>query len=145
MSAIQRLRKDLVAVVSDHSPYFSAKPLEDNLFHWTGSIVAHPDSSHKGKAFKVELIVGNNYPMEPPQIRFLDRLKHQCIGDDGRIDIRKDWSPAFTIHTILLSLSAMLNDHDVTKARQIMRAGLIKLELIERVWAAPSEYLLSTE
>lgn len=145
MSAIQRLRKDLAAFVSDPSPYFSAKADETNLFKLSCTIAPHRDSSFGRKVFNLEMIIDRNYPITAPEIRFLERVKHDCIGSDGRIDLRKDWSPAFTIHSLLLSLCAMFNDHDVTKGRQINRTGLIKLELIERVWAAPSEYLLSME
>jgi ubiquitin-protein ligase len=145
MSAASRLRKDLAAFVSDPSPYFSVQADDTNLFKLSCTIMPHRDSSFGRKVFNLEMIIDRHYPITAPEIRFLERVKHDCIGSDGRIDLRKDWSPAFTIHSLLLVLCAMFNDYDETKARQVERVGLIKLELLERVWRQPSEYLLSME
>ena len=59
----------------------------------------------------------NNYPFDPPQIRFVTRIYHPNIDDAGRICIdtlkkgdKGTWSPAMNLRTTLLSLAQLLDD-----------------------------------
>ena len=76
-------------------------------------MIQGPDASpYEGGLFKLELFLGEGYPMEPPKVRFLTRLYHPNTDKIGRIclDILKDkWSPALQIRTVLISIQALLS------------------------------------
>ena len=62
--------------------------------------------------FRLELFLPADYPMGPPKVRFLSKLYHPNVDRIGRIclDIlKKTWSPALQIRTVLLSIQALLS------------------------------------
>lgn len=86
--------------------------------------LAHTDLP--GGIFKLELFLPEEYPMNPPKVRFLTKIYHPNIGKPPRLlpselthpdklgriclDILKDkWSPALQIRTVLLSIQALLS------------------------------------
>ena len=71
-----------------------------------------PGTSYEGGIFHLELFLPENYPMEPPKVRFLTKIYHPNIDKLGRIclDILKDkWTPALQIRTVLISIQALLS------------------------------------
>jgi ubiquitin-conjugating enzyme E2 N len=89
----------------------SAKPHDDNLRYFDVTIDGPSQSPYESGLFKLELFLPEDYPMEPPKIRFLTKIYHPNIDRLGRIclDVLKsNWSPALSIRTILLSIQALL-------------------------------------
>lgn len=92
-------------------PGISAKPHQDNLRHFLVAMEGPQHSPYAGGMFNLELFCPEDYPMSPPQLRFVTRIFHPNIDKLGRIclDILKDkWSPALQIRTVLLSVQALL-------------------------------------
>lgn len=89
----------------------SATPHEDNLRYFDVRIDGPAETPYEGGVFKLELFLPQEYPMEPPRVRFLTKIYHPNIDRVGRICLdvlQKNWSCAQQMRTILLSIQALL-------------------------------------
>ncbi|CAI9150149.1 unnamed protein product, partial [Rangifer tarandus platyrhynchus] len=79
------------------------------VFMWSLLTLRNPPE--KG-IFKVELFLPEKYPMAAPKVHSMTQNYHPNVDKLGRmcLDILKDkWPPALQIHTVLLSLQAVLS------------------------------------
>jgi ubiquitin-protein ligase len=134
MIGIHRISRDMRSLSHFRTPYWDAKPRsEDDMFNWDCEITTHENSKFSGDKILLTLSFPGNYPMNPPSIRVISRgINHSCIGTDGSIDLfsgGKEWSPAFSIGGILVSIAAELNAYDEGLIRQTERTELIRNEL----------------
>ncbi|CAE7191834.1 unnamed protein product [Rhizoctonia solani] len=112
MALPKRIIKETERLAADPAPGISASPHEDNLRYFDVTIAGPGGSPFEGGVFKLELFLPEEYPMNPPKVRFLTKIYHPNIDKLGRIclDILKDkWSPALQIRTVLLSIQALLS------------------------------------
>jgi ubiquitin-conjugating enzyme E2 N len=90
-----------------------ATPHQDNLRYFDVVIAGPSTSPYEGGSFRLELFLPENYPMEPPKVRFLTRIYHPNIDKLGRICLNilkeKEWSPALQIRTVLLTIQGLLS------------------------------------
>mmetsp|Transcript_30720 Transcript_30720/g.45498 ORF Transcript_30720/g.45498 Transcript_30720/m.45498 type:complete len:196 (-) Transcript_30720:247-834(-) len=113
-SANGRLSKELLEVgKDDKTSGVMARPVtEGNLRHLKGTIQGPEGTPYEGGVFTIDISIPNQYPFEPPKMKFETKIWHPNISSQtGAIclDILKDqWSPALTIKTALLSLQALL-------------------------------------
>ena len=112
MPDARRIHKEIVECAGDKDRSgVNASPL-DGLQHFEGTIHGPPDSPYSNGVFSIDIRLPDDYPFEPPQMRFLTKVWHPNISSQtGAIclDIlTKEWSPAFTIRTTLVSILALL-------------------------------------
>ena len=91
----------------------TAKPFSNNMRYFNATIAGPKDSPYEGGIFHLELFLPGGYPMEPPKIRFMTKIYHPNIDRLGRICLDvikdKDWSPALTISSTLISIQSLLS------------------------------------
>lgn len=99
---------------SDIPENISAGPKnQNNLFDWTGTIIGAIDTPYEGGIFKLDIKFPANYPFCPPIIKFVTKVFHPNIHENGEIclDILKyHWSPALNISQVLLSILSLLSE-----------------------------------
>lgn len=108
----RRIVKETQKLVKDPVSGIRAVPNETNMRYFDVTISGPAQSPYEGGDFKLELFLPDDYPMEPPKVRFLTKIYHPNIDKLGRIcmDILKDkWSPALQIRTVLLSIQGLMS------------------------------------
>merc|ERR1719507_2694969 len=108
-----------------------------------GVLEGPADTPYEGGQYAVDIVLGDQYPFEPPKMRFTTKIWHPNISSQtGAIclDILKDqWSPALTIKTALLSLQALLcspepNDPQDAQVAKMYKEDLPNFERTAKFW-----------
>ncbi|CAB11183.1 Ubiquitin conjugating enzyme Ubc13 [Schizosaccharomyces pombe] len=126
MALPKRIIKEIETLTRDPPPGIVAAPTEDNLRYFKITMEGPQQSAYEGGKFHLELFLPDEYPMMPPNVRFLTKIYHPNVDKLGRIclsTLKKDWSPALQIRTVLLSIQALMGapnpddplDNDVAK------------------------------
>ncbi len=117
-TALQRLQRDLVEVQKDDS--LVAGPEGSDLMHWM-AIIAGPDNSvWEGAMLRLELKFPNDYPQNPPKVKFITRVFHPNVYGGGEkangeqylcLDVLSTmWSPSTDVRSLLVSIQSLLVD-----------------------------------
>ncbi len=111
--ASKRLSKELMELAKHPLANCDACPIDEDLFHWQARIVGPPGSVYQGGLFLLDIRFPHGYPFQPPRLTFITKIYHPNINSSGKMsmDILNDnWSPAFTISNVLLSISSLMTD-----------------------------------
>jgi ubiquitin-conjugating enzyme (huntingtin interacting protein 2) len=110
---VKRLKKELIETQrSPDKPVCAQLVTDGDYFNWTGEVKGPQDSPYENGIFRVIIGIPPEYPYKPPKMRFGVKLWHPNVSSQtGAICLDvlgKEWSPALTIRTVLLSLQALL-------------------------------------
>eukprot|EP00933_Yihiella_yeosuensis_P037463 TRINITY_DN31406_c0_g1_i1.p1 TRINITY_DN31406_c0_g1~~TRINITY_DN31406_c0_g1_i1.p1 ORF type:complete len:203 (+),score=38.49 TRINITY_DN31406_c0_g1_i1:179-787(+) len=111
---LKRLEKelqDIRALSTDSS--VTADSVNGDLTHWQGVLKGPSGTPYHGGVFKIDIEIPPDYPYSPPKMKFDTKIWHPNISSQtGAICLDvlgKEWSPALTIRTALLSIQALLS------------------------------------
>ena len=115
MALLKRLHIQYSQLQKDPAPLCFAKPKDqdNDITHWTGYIDGPPQTPYAGGRFYIVIDFPSDYPFKPPQVQFTTPIYHPNISTKGEIclDIlHSQWSPAFSIRALLLSICSLLTD-----------------------------------
>ncbi|KAJ6862458.1 hypothetical protein NC652_039332 [Populus alba x Populus x berolinensis] len=85
---------------------------DTNIFKWTALIKGPSETPFEGGVFQLVFSVPEQYPLQPPQVRFLTKIFHPNVHfKTGEIclDILKNaWSPAWTLQSVCRAIIALM-------------------------------------
>ncbi|KAM6962715.1 cell division cycle 34 homolog a [Aplochiton taeniatus] len=99
---------------------------ESDLYNWEVAIFGPPNTHYEGGYFKTRIKFPIDYPYSPPAFRFLTKMWHPNIYENGDVCISilhppvddpqsgelpsERWNPTQNVRTILLSVISLLNE-----------------------------------
>lgn len=140
--SLKRIQKELADLEKEPPSNCSAGPIEDNLYHWNGTIMGPSDSPYSGGVFWLDIHFPSQYPFKPPKVRFNTKIYHPNINSNGSIclDILgTEWSPALTICKVLLSISSLLTEPNpddplVPEAANLYKEDIEEYNKVAKDW-----------
>lgn len=108
----------------------SAFPDGDNLLNWIATIKGPNETPYEGRSYRLRMKFGLDYPFVPPSITFETPIFHPNVDVKLGViclDILKEqWSAAYNIETILLSIQSLLGEPNPSSPLNIDAAKLWK-------------------
>ncbi|KAM1406574.1 hypothetical protein ACFXTH_001235 [Malus domestica] len=120
------LQKQLKDLCKNPVDGFSAGLVnEANIFEWSVTIIGPPDTLYEGGFFNAIMSFPEDYPCNPPVVRFTSEMWHPNVYADGKVCISilhppgddpngyelatERWNPVHTVESIVLSIISMLS------------------------------------
>jgi ubiquitin-conjugating enzyme E2 C len=130
----RRLQTELMSLMTSSDAGISAFPDGDNIFSWVGTIEGAKGTVYENLKYSLTLSFANEYPYKAPVVKFSTPCFHPNVDQFGNIclDILKEqWSPAYNVRTILLSIQSLLGEPNNDSPLNTHAAGL---------WSNQEEY-----
>lgn len=125
-SALRALQLEFRSLVDEPVEGFRVKLVNDDLTEWEVALFGPPETLYEGGYFKAHVKFPADYPYSPPSIRFLTRVWHPNVYENGDLCISilhppvddpqsgelpcERWNPTQNVRTILLSVISLLNE-----------------------------------
>ncbi|KAL0095011.1 ubiquitin-conjugating enzyme [Phycomyces blakesleeanus] len=110
--ALKRIQRELAEITKSPPEGISATTVDEDLFNWRATINGPPNSVYKGGVFHLTIVFSHDYPFKPPIIKFITKIYHPNIDNDGSIciDLLKAdvWKPATKVHQVLGAIAYIL-------------------------------------
>ena len=104
----------------------SAGCIKDDYFKWNIVFEGPSDSLYEGGVFHAIMDFPGDYPLKPPEMKFVTKMWHPNIHEDGKVCISilhpaehdqfneqerldEKWRPVLGVQEIILSVISMLN------------------------------------
>jgi ubiquitin-conjugating enzyme E2 R len=134
--AANLLKKQLKELKTHPVEGFAVELKDDsNIMEWNVFILGPPETAYEGGVFKALMTFPNEYPTQPPKLKFLSEFWHPNVYIDGTVcisilhppvddpysgeRIEERWTPAQSVETILLSVISLLSDPNVSSPANV--------------------------
>jgi ubiquitin-conjugating enzyme E2 R len=134
-SAIRALQMELKSLQTSPVEGFTVTCDDENIFKWTVAIFGPPGTIYQGGYFKAQLKFPNNYPYAPPTMRFLTKVWHPNVYENGDLCVSilhppvedpqsgelpcERWNPTQSVRTVLLSVISLLNEPNTSSPANV--------------------------
>jgi ubiquitin-conjugating enzyme E2 R len=125
-AATKALQQELKGLQKEPLEGFTVQLVNDNLFEWEVAIFGPPDTLYEGGYFKSLIKFPQDYPYNPPSVRFSTKMWHPNIYENGDVCISilhppvddptntelpsEKWNPAQNVRTVMMSIISLLNE-----------------------------------
>ncbi|KAI9095886.1 putative UBC5-E2 ubiquitin-conjugating enzyme [Phlyctochytrium arcticum] len=115
MAALRRIQREMADLAKTPIPNATASPKDEStIMNWTGRLVAPEESAYKGGVFKITIDFPTDYPFKPPTVKFVTKIYHPNVDDDGSICLvllkSEVWKPSTKLVDILTALVDLLQN-----------------------------------
>ncbi|KAJ3647541.1 hypothetical protein Zmor_019412 [Zophobas morio] len=111
----QRIARELEKLASAPPTGISVAPRDDKLNFLEAQMIGPDNTPYKNGVFKVQLQISEKYPFSPPIVKFLTKVYHPNIDDNGRVcmDLTKlppkgCWRPTVGLEGVLIAVRMLL-------------------------------------
>ena len=120
---------------------------EINPYIWNIIIIGPKDTPYEGGLFYATIKFPNNYPLYPPEFKFINPPYHPNIYDDGKVCIsilhppgdddwgyeksEERWRPIHTFNSIIISIMSLLSSPNDESPANIEAAKLWRNDKIK--------------
>eukprot|EP00475_Leptophrys_vorax_P041572 TRINITY_DN78352_c0_g1_i1.p2 TRINITY_DN78352_c0_g1~~TRINITY_DN78352_c0_g1_i1.p2 ORF type:complete len:146 (+),score=29.64 TRINITY_DN78352_c0_g1_i1:116-553(+) len=90
-----------------HAPWISLGLDGDDILlsDWNATIIGPQDTNIGDRIYTVKVHCGENYPEEPPTVRFVEKINMDCVDKRGnvtsKLDALKNWNRDMSIFELL--------------------------------------------
>ena len=93
-------------------------PDKNNIFEWECTMLGAKDTEYKGGLFYLKVLFPDNYPVKPPEVRFITPIYHVNVNDKDEIgcplghvsiSILNFWKPIIKMKEVLCNIFALIN------------------------------------
>jgi len=135
-SAFRALNLEYKSLDDDPVEGFRVKLVNDeDLFLWEVALFGPPDTLYAGGYFKAHLKFPSDYPYNPPTVRFMSKVWHPNVYENGDLCISilhpptddpqsgelpcERWNPTQNVRTVLLSVISLLNEPNTSSPANV--------------------------
>jgi ubiquitin-conjugating enzyme E2 R len=135
-SAVRALALEYKSLQEEPVEGFRVKLVNDeDLFVWEVALFGPPDTLYQGGYFKAHLKFPSDYPYNPPSMRFLCKVWHPNVYENGDLCISilhppvddpqsgelpcERWNPTQSVRTVLLSVVSLLNEPNTSSPANV--------------------------
>jgi len=125
-TAAKLLQQQYKKLISDPVEGFAVEIDESNIFEWKIYVEGPKATHYEGGIFQLQMKFPVEYPMSPPELKFISDFWHPNVYEDGKVCIsilhapgedpmsgerpEERWLPTQSPATILLSVISLLSD-----------------------------------
>jgi len=135
-SAVRALQLELKKIAEEPVEGFRVRLVhDDSIFEWEVAIFGPPGTLYEGGYFKALMKFPQDYPYSPPSVRFVTKMWHPNVYDNGDVCISilhppiddpqsgelpsERWNPTQNVRTILLSIISLLNEPNTSSPANV--------------------------
>lgn len=131
MRDAQRILKELRKAKRDNNDEIWLETKEDNIRNWVAVIKAPEGTPYEGHYFKIDIIIPDGYPIDPPIAKFITPIFHPNVhfkkGDICLDILKNEWTPAWGIQTLCTAVQLLMGEPAPDSPLNTLAGNLLRL------------------